>query len=217
MIRQIPLFPLGTLLFPGSTMNLHIFEERYRLMVGRCLEQGAPFGIVLIREGDEVVEGRVGARAAEPHAVGTLAQISANVKLEDGRFLLTCTGTSRFRTQYLVQTTPYLIASVVELPDHLDSGASRAANELRAVYERYWQAVAVATGAAVQTDELPDDPVRLSYQLADRIQVPFERKQRWLEADTSTRLREIAGDLRAELTLLPSGRRRPGEGGGNLN
>jgi Lon protease-like protein len=217
MIRQIPLFPLGTLLFPGATINLHIFEERYRLMIGRCLEQGSPFGVVLIREGDEVVEGRVGARAAEPYAVGTLAQISANVKLEDGRLLLTAVGGSRFRTQYLVQQTPYLIASVVELPDHLDSGAARAANELRAVYERYWQAVAVATGAPVQAEDLPGDPVALSYQLADRLQVPYARKQRWLEADSSTRLREIASDLRAELGLLPTGRRRPGEGGGNLN
>lgn len=218
MIRQLPLFPLGTTLFPGATINLHIFEERYRLMISRCLEHGSPFGVVLIREGDEVAEGRVGARPAEPYAVGTVAQISANVKLEDGRFLLTAVGASRFRTQYILQHAPYLIASVVELADEADEGAARAADELRAIYERYWQAVAVATGVAAQPDDLPADPVGLSYHLADRIQVPFARKQRWLEADLHTRLREITGDLRAELSLLPSGRRRPGEGGsGNLN
>lgn len=218
MIRQLPLFPLGTLLFPGATMNLHIFEERYRQMIGRCLEHGTPFGVVLIREGDEVEEGRVGARPAEPYSVGTVAQISANVKLEDGRFLLTAVGSMRFRTQYIVQHAPYLIASVVELADTVDERAAAAAESLRAVYDRYWQAVAVATGVPAQAEELPGDPAELSYQLADRIQVPLARKQRWLEADTATRLREIASDLRAELSLLPTGRRRPGEGGtGNLN
>lgn len=217
MIRQLPLFPLGTMLFPGATINLHIFEERYRLMVRRCLEHGSPFGVVLIREGDEVAEGRVGARPAEPYPVGTVAQISANVKLEDGRYLLTAVGESRFRTQYILQHTPYLIASVVELADEADDGAARAAAELRATYERYWQAVAVATGVPSQPDDLPSDPIGLSYHLADRIQVPFARKQHWLESDLRTRLREITSDLRAELSLLPTGR-RPGEGGiGNLN
>lgn len=217
MIRQLPLFPLGAMLFPGATMNLHIFEERYRLMVRRCLEHGSPFGVVLIRQGDEVTEGRVGARPAEPYDVGTVAQISANVQLEDGRYLLTAVGEARFRTQYILQHTPYLIASVVELVDEADAAAARAADELRATYARYWQAVAVATGVPAQPDELPADPVGLSYQLADRIQVSSARKQRWLEADLRTRLREIASDLRAELSLLPSGG-RPGEGGiGNLN
>lgn len=216
MIRQLPLFPLGAMLFPGATMSLHIFEERYRLMIRRCLEQGSPFGVVLIRQGDEVSEGRVGARPAEPYDVGTIAQISANVKLEDGRYLLTAVGESRFRTQYILQHTPYLIASVVELADEADAAAGRAADELRATYARYWQAVAVATGVPAQPDDLPDDPVALSYHLADRIQIPYARKQHWLEADLHTRLREITSDLRAELSLLPSGRRGDG-GSGNLN
>lgn len=218
MIRQLPLFPLGTLLYPGATMNLHIFEDRYKLMIGRCLEHATPFGVVLIREGDEVTEGRVGARPAEPYGVGTVAQISANVQLEDGRYLLTAVGEARFRIQYIVQHAPYLIASVVELADEVDERTARAAAELHALHERYWQAVGVATGVTVQSDDLPSDPVELSFQLADRLQVTFARKQRWLEADLLTRLREIAGDLRAELALLPTGRRRPGDGGiGNLN
>jgi uncharacterized protein len=217
MIRQLPLFPLGTLLYPGATLNLHIFEDRYRLMISRCLEHGTPFGVVLIREGDEVAEGRVGARPAEPYGVGTVAQISANVKLEDGRYLLTAVGAARFRIQYVVQHAPYLIASVVELADEVDERAQRAAAELRALYERYWQAVAVATGVAVQSEDLPSDPAELSFQLADRLQVTFARKQRWLEADLHSRLREIAGDLRAELALLPTGRSRGDGGIGNLN
>lgn len=218
MIRQLPLFPLGTLLYPGATMTLHIFEERYRAMISRCLESGSPFGVVLIREGDEVTEGRVGARPAEPHSVGTVAQISANVKLDDGRYLLTAVGETRFRIQYIVQHTPYLIASVVELADQPDPAAAPLAAELRALYARYWQAVAIFTGVPAEADDLPADPTQLSYQLADRLQVPFARKQHWLEADLRTRLREIIGDLRAELALLPGGRDgRRGEGGASLN
>ncbi|HMQ32516.1 MAG TPA: LON peptidase substrate-binding domain-containing protein [Chloroflexaceae bacterium] len=212
MIRQLPLFPLGTTLFPGATLNLHIFEERYRLMIARCLEQQSPFGVVLIREGDEVEEGRLGARPAEPYTVGTAAEISANVRLEDGRYLLTAVGRERFRIQYVLQRAPYIIASVAALPEERPAGAASAAAELRATYERYWQAVAAATGVPAQPEDLPDDPLDLAYHLADRLQVSMARKQRWLEADLRTRLRELAADLRAELALMPTGQRKTGEG-----
>lgn len=216
MIRQLPLFPLGTILFPGASLSLHIFEDRYRLMIGRCLEQATPFGVVLLRSGDEVSEGRIGARPAEPYAVGTIAQISANMKLEDGRYLITAVGAGRFRIRAMLQHAPYLLAEVEELSDEAPPQAEAAARALRETYERYWQGVAVATGVPVEAEELPPDPVALGYQLADRIQVPFARKQRWLEASVVTRLREITGDLRAELSILPSGRRKPGEGESGL-
>ncbi|NJN15116.1 MAG: LON peptidase substrate-binding domain-containing protein [Oscillochloris sp.] len=220
MIRQLPLFPLGTLLFPGSTLNLHIFEERYRQMIGRCLEQNSPFGVVLIRDGDEVIEGKTLARPAEPASIGTIARINANVRLDDGRYLLTATGERRFRIQYMLQQAPYLIASVAELPEEPVPDVTLA-DELRRVYDRYWQAMASATGTPVQAEELPADPAQLSYLLADRLQVKLGRKQQWLEADSDTRLREIIADLRAELMLLPpAGKRKQGEswsGLGSLN
>ena len=54
MTYKLPLFPLNMVLFPGLPISLHIFEERYRLMIARCIEQNGPFGVVLIREGREV-------------------------------------------------------------------------------------------------------------------------------------------------------------------
>lgn len=54
MTVKLPLFPLNTVLFPGAMIQLHVFEERYRLMVGRCIEQRSPFGVVLLRSGSEV-------------------------------------------------------------------------------------------------------------------------------------------------------------------
>jgi Lon protease-like protein len=221
MIQQLALFPLGTILFPGGTLNLHIFEERYRQMIARCLEQGTPFGVVLIRDGDEVVEGRLGARSAEPYTIGTTAEINANVRLEDGRYLLTATGLKRFRIQYIVQRAPYIIAAVVELPDEHSSTVADEATELRGLYERYWQAVAVATGVPVEAEELPGDPLAMAYQLADRLQVPSAQKQQWLEADLRDRIQSITTALRQELSLLPRAGTRPtseGWGGmGSLN
>ncbi|PDW02367.1 LON peptidase substrate-binding domain-containing protein [Candidatus Viridilinea mediisalina] len=217
MTRQIPLFPLGTILFPGATINLHIFEERYRMMIGRCLEEQIPFGIVLIRQGDEVLEGRSAARSAEPYLVGTMAVINAHLRLDDGRFLITAIGQERFRIQTLLQESPYLVASVTPLPEEDGKDSSAAASELRSIYERYWQAVSAATGATLQPEDLPDDPNQLAYHLADRLQVTLDRKQRWLEGDLLTRIREIANDLRAELALMPSSQRRPDEGLSGMN
>ncbi len=51
---ELPLFPLNSVLFPGTTLPLHIFEERYKLMIGRCLESDSPFGVLLIRSGNEL-------------------------------------------------------------------------------------------------------------------------------------------------------------------
>lgn len=212
MIQQLPLFPLGTVLFPGSTLNLHIFEERYRAMIGKCLEDNSPFGVVYLRAGDEVTEGRALARPAETASIGTIAEISANVRLEDGRYLLNAVGVRRFRIQYILQRAPHIIAAVVALPEEGGSQVEAAAGELRAAYSRYWQAVAAASGAPVEVEELPDDPAAMSYQLAERLQVSYEYKQRWLETELTDRLRGLTTELLGELAILPSGL-----GLGNLN
>jgi Lon protease-like protein len=206
MSYELPLFPLGTLLFPGGTINLHIFEERYREMIGYCLEHDSPFGVVLLHQGHEVEEGNPSSSGAEPYAIGTVARISANVRLEDGRYLLTAIGQQRFRIKQIRQRVPYIIAEVEEIPDVVSAGAVAAAAELRKTYDRYWQAIAVATGMPAQGEELSEDPVEMSYDLADRLQVLAQRKQQWLATDLLTRLREINNNLRAELLILPRAR-----------
>ena len=67
---RLRLFPLNTVLFPGAVLNLHVFEPRYKQLVSECLEEGAPFGVSLIREGDEA-----GDPAVSPYEVGTTAEI----------------------------------------------------------------------------------------------------------------------------------------------
>jgi Lon protease-like protein len=197
MTQQLPLFPLHTVLFPGAPVSLHIFEERYRLMIARCLEHSAPFGVVLIRSGGET------SPDATPHAVGTSALIGDSVRLEDGRYYLVATGLRRFRIQNIVQRLPYLVAAVSYLPEE-QAGAAGAVSQLRELYARYWATLAAATGQAQQPEPLPDDPLALTYALAHRLKVNNSRKQRWLTADSLTRARELAAVLRAELALLPT-------------
>src|SRR5688500_3653828 len=108
---ELPLFPLHTVLFPGRALPLHVFEPRYRLMIGRCLEQGSPFGVVLIRAGREVGE------PAEPYAVGTTAEILRHERLPDGRLHLLCAGRGRFRLRALLDGEPYTRGEVEELVD----------------------------------------------------------------------------------------------------
>ena len=88
---RVPLFPLNTVLFPGSVLPLKIFEQRYLDMAAACMKSGSPFGICLIDKGSEV------GAAAEPHAVGTLATI-ANWEMEQlGILMITAHGSRRFR------------------------------------------------------------------------------------------------------------------------
>lgn len=240
MTLKLPIFPLNTVLFPGASIQLHIFEERYRMMIGRCLEQNTPFGVTLIRSGSEVSpddpwvrrqleladmadERELGALKRQlggetvPHPVGTTAQINVgeSVRLGDGRYYLVAAGQRRFRVQYFVQRQPYLIASVAYLPEESSTAVVEPAEALRRLYARYWAAVGAATGYEPPAETLPDNVVELTYWLAGRLQVENAQKQRWLEADVATRLREISAAIRAELTLLPNAEPGDREGGGS--
>jgi Lon protease-like protein len=239
MIQKLPLFPLNTVLFPGATIQLHIFEERYRLMIGRCLEQSSPFGVVLIRSGSEVDPADPGARRmlelvnpqiddlelgalkrelsgeTAPHPVGTAAQISTSesVRLNDGRYYLVAVGQRRFRIQYFVQRQPYLIASVAYLPEESATAVVEPASQLRQLYERYCAALSAATGSEQSFEALPENVIDLTYWMANRLQVNNVQKQRWLEADVATRLREMSAAIRKDLALLPKAGPSEGETG----
>ena len=78
--RRLPLFPLNTVLFPGVSLPLQIFEERYKLMLRECMESDKRFGVSLIREGDEV------GGPAVPHVVGTVAHLVQVSPIEGDRF-----------------------------------------------------------------------------------------------------------------------------------
>ena len=113
MTVDLPLFPLRSVLCPGVALPLHIFEDRYRLMIGRCLERGEPFGVVLVREGPEV--GPLNGRIAD---VGTTAIIRRAGRYPDGRLDILTVGERRFRLESLdTRSEPYLVGRVTLLDE----------------------------------------------------------------------------------------------------
>jgi Lon protease-like protein len=108
VVMEIPLFPLRSVLCPGVALPLHIFEERYRLMVNRCIERGEPFGVVLLREGTEV-----GPLKGQVAAVGTTAAIRRAGAYPDGRLDILTVGQQRFRLEGVDNVSePYLVGRV---------------------------------------------------------------------------------------------------------
>jgi hypothetical protein len=210
MEQLLALFPLGTtVLFPGAEISLHIFEERYRLMISRCIALKEHFGIVLIREGLEV------GGTADPYEVGTIAQITNAIRFADGQMYITVKGLSRFRIDRTVQHAPYLVAMVHPLEETVEPEHERQAAQLQELYERYRSRVADATGIAQSLDDLPADPLAMSYQLSAQIQVPHLSKQQLLETDLETRLEALITALIDELRLLPPPSNRPITPGNN--
>jgi Lon protease-like protein len=104
--RRLAMFPLESVLLPGSLLPLHVFEERYRIMIGECLAGDGTFGVVLIERGREVGGGdwRVDA--------GTVAVIVDASELPGGRFALVCRGTTRLRVVEWLPDDPYPVALV---------------------------------------------------------------------------------------------------------
>src|SRR3954467_1749424 len=133
---QIPLFPLHTVLAPGIALPLHVFEERYRIMVRRCLDGSSPFGVVLIREGSEVVRGSA-EQSLSIAGVGTFAEIREASRYTDGRFDVLAVGTSRFLVREVrTDVEPYLVAEVDPYPDEPGDGDPEVADALAAKVTR---------------------------------------------------------------------------------
>jgi Lon protease-like protein len=129
---EVPLFPLHTVLFPGVALPLHIFEERYRLMVARCLEAQAPFGVVLIRDGREVGGGELSIAG-----VGTFAAIRESEQHPDGRYDLLAVGIGRFAIESVdTDREPYLVATVEPLAERMEDPAE-ARRMMRRVTRRF--------------------------------------------------------------------------------
>jgi Lon protease-like protein len=188
-------------LFPGAALNLHVFEPRYKQMIGECLETGEGFGVVLIREGQEA-----GDPSVEPHQVGSMAEIVDVTPLPFGRFYISTVGRDRFRIRRIVSRDPYLTVDVDVLHDAEDDENEVADLEqrVRQIFLQYLDLLAQFTGEGSSVD-LPSDAQGVSYLVADALQVADAVKQRLLEIDsTKQRLRMELGFMRR---LLPQMRK----------
>ncbi len=216
MSTALPLFPLGTVLFPGLLLPLRVFEPRYRALVRdlMALPDGVSreFGVVAIREGWEVGQGSTEAAGGlvvnddpDLYEVGCAAEIRQIDERPDGRFELVTVGRRRFRVVRLEpDAAPYLTAEVEWLAEH--TGQPEHAPELvtsvLSEFRRYLQLMN-PNGDDGAGDRLPDNPTILSHLDAAAASLPVAARQRLLAApDAVSRLRAERALLRREAAIL---------------
>ncbi|MFY1637544.1 LON peptidase substrate-binding domain-containing protein [Solwaraspora sp. WMMB335] len=213
MGQRLPVFPLGTVLFPGLVLPLHIFEDRYRELVRHLtsLPEGVTreFGVVAIRRGWEVLPSAGPPTAPAPtavslHEVGCTAELRQVTELPNGRFDIVTVGRRRFRITDLVdEPTPYLSAAVEWLPEPVgqEELADRLAPQVLAVFRQYLELV--RTDSADITEQLPEQPTVLSHLVAATTALTITERQALLaEPDTARRLRTELRMLNREVSLL---------------
>jgi uncharacterized protein len=206
---RLPLFPLGTVLFPGLVLPLHIFEDRYRALVRDLIEapEGTArhFGVIAIRLGHEV--GAEGVTAL--YDVGCTAELRKVEAYEDGRFDIVTTGGARFRLLGVDRGGEYARGDVEFLDERPGRDAGVLAAAVEPLFAAYQGRLRGLQGEPPgELPALPDDAVVLSYLIGASMMLDLADKQRLLAAeDAAARLRLEAGLLRREngiLTALPS-------------
>jgi len=198
MSELLPLFPLSTVLFPGMRLPLHIFEERYRLLVAHLRAQPEPrrFGVIAIRQGREV--GADGITAL--HEVGCVAAVRQVTTHPDGRFDLATVGTERFRLLRVDDSRPYFQGEIEPLEDEPASGTGEAeafaVNRVQAGFRAYLNALADRGGGVISVTDLPDEPLLLSYVVGAAMIIDLPERQSLLTAPS------VLERLRLERSLL---------------
>jgi len=157
---ELPMFPLGTVLFPSLFLPLHVFEPRYRALARHCMEGTREFGVVLIERGSEVGGNDVRT------SVGTVAQIVDATELDDGRWMLGTIGTRRIRVREWLTDDPYPRADVEDWDDgEVDLDVMPVYDTARAVLRRVLALKAELAEPSIDaTIGLSDDPALGSYQ-----------------------------------------------------
>lgn len=183
-LEELPLFPLNTVVFPYSQIQLNIFEDRYRALVRECLDTDKGFGIVLIRSGKEV------GGPAEPYMVGTAVRIVGAHTYADGTMDIHVLGERRFRIRRLDDSRPFLVGYVepvvemeVDPGPRTDALVMKVQESFRALIERIMERQDFRVEIS-----FPSDPTALSFIVANVLQIENIQKQRLLElTDTNER------------------------------
>jgi uncharacterized protein len=205
-LNSLPLFPLGTVLYPGGLLPLQIFEVRYLDMIGKCHKAGAPFGIISLTEGSEVRRPNDAGPGGDGFAhesfgdVGTLASITEFSVPQPGLMMIRCLGTQRFEISareklkhglWIANVTRLDDDQIVAIPDDLQRTANALGKLIKTLQER----------------NVPDDqmPLLAPYQLDDcgwvanrwceLLPMPLELKQRLMELDNPLLRLELVTDI----------------------
>ena len=202
VLHSLPLFPLGSVLFPQGALPLRIFEVRYLDMINKCILTGAPFGVVALTQGVEV-QVPLGAEAFAD--VGTLATVVHHESPQPGLKVVQCLGSQRFRITRRERLKHGLWIADVE---HLDADMAVAlpqeltscADTLRKVYTKL-AAQALASPPA-DSDSQWNDCAWISNRWCEILPIPLPIKQRMLELDNPMIRLELVNDILEKFQLL---------------
>ncbi len=198
-LSSLPLFPLGTVLFPGGILPLRIFEVRYLDMIGKCHKAGAPFGVVSLTQGSEVRQ--PGGKEVFA-SVGTLATITDFDTPRPGLMVIRASGAQRFRITASDQLRHGLwVADVqrldgdmaVEIPDDLKNTAVALARLIESLRQR----AAEPSQVPIQEPLQLNDCGWVANRWCELLPLPAQLKQRLMELDNPLVRLELVSDVLA--------------------
>ena len=203
---SLPLFPLGTVLYPGGLLPLRIFEVRYLDMIGKCHKMGAPFGVVSLTEGSEVRKAAPGKPGGDGfasenfNAVGTLATITEFAIPQPGLMAIRCAGAQRFRISNREKLKHGLwIADVTRLEDDM---AVEIPVDLRACANALGKLIKSLQQRDISNDQMPvvppyrlDDCGWVANRWCELLPLPLELKQRLMELENPLVRLELVSDI----------------------
>jgi Lon protease-like protein len=185
LVKDFPLFPLGLVALPSELIPLHIFEERYKSMIARCLEEESEFGIVWLADD--------GLRP-----IGCACEVAEVIeRMPDGRLNLIARGTRPFRIEARQEELAYPAGTVEFLADRTEEIDAGAAGEARAAYS---DLVAQATDSPPDPDELAE---MSAYEMAATVEFGLDAKQGLLDLRSeSARMKLVTRLFRAAIKRL---------------
>jgi Lon protease-like protein len=195
---EIPLFPLPNLvLFPHIVVPLHIFEERYKVMINGCIDRDEAFGLVLLRKDAE-------AESQETiHRVGVTARIVDVERLAEGRMNILCEGESRFQVYRFTQQAPFWKAEVELFEDDKRHAAESLYDQVTDLYRSVAALSAKLSGSEAAELALPESAADLSFMVGYVLDIDAEEKQKLLEmTSVGERLRMLIAHLTETLKKL---------------
>ncbi|MCB8748444.1 LON peptidase substrate-binding domain-containing protein [Rhodoferax sp. U2-2l] len=205
-LQSLPLFPLGTVLFPGGYLPLQIFEVRYLDMIGKCFKTGAPFGVVSLNRGSEVRQAPGGAPGGDNFAeeifypTGTLARITQLSRPQPGLMLIQCTGEQRFTvSNHHLMKHGLWVADVALLPDDqqvtIPPDLKAVANTLKRVIDTLHEQHLEAEQMPIQPPYQLDDCAWVANRWCELLPMSLELKHRLMALDNPLVRLELVSDL----------------------
>jgi Lon protease-like protein len=185
----MPMFPLGTVLFPHALLPLHVFEPRYRLMTQRVMNADGEFGVVLIERGSDVGGGDT------RFGIGTVARVVRAQELPDGGYALATVGMRRIRIDRWISDDPFPQADVADLEEvATDADAprrDRALGAFSAVCDLHRQ----IDPRVLDLPAIDEDPVQASFEIAALAPIGPLDAQRVLEVANAGDRLDLLADL----------------------